>query len=395
MVRRHLWVRGAVTGLLIALLASAGQAALEYTFVDLGTGPPGFTVAAVLGASGGQLVGDGRGPSTGGNFHALLWTSAGAPPVDLHPAGFAASVALGAWGDRQVGYAETSVGYPHALLWSGTPGSRVDLNPSGYTYSVAEVVYGARQVGSGYWAATSQTHALLWSGSATQFIDLNPDGSSSSAATGLDANHQIGLVTGPLTGGAMHAALWSGTPGSWVDLHPSWLARSAAQGIGGGQIVGSGAATGGGSAWHAILWADAASQPVDLNPSGFDVSYAIDTNGSSQVGYGEAAASGYNERALVWSGTAESAVDLHAFVPPAYQLSKACAIDESGNVFGWVMTADGKVGHAAEWVLVPEPLTAALLLVAGLSAGAKGRVPALCCAKDSTGGCISGGYKHG
>jgi hypothetical protein len=161
----------------------------------------------------------------------------------------------------------------------------------------------------------------------------------------------------------MHAALWSGTPGSLVDLNPSWLATSAAQAIARGQIVGWGAAPGVRSYRHAIVWPDANSEPVDLNPSGFDVSYAIGTNGISQVGYGEAAASGYGERALVWSGTAASAVNLHAFVPPAYELSKACAIDESGNVFGWVMTADSKVGHAAQWVPVPEPITLALLVV--------------------------------
>jgi hypothetical protein len=52
--------RTTVTGaawLMAMLVASPAQAALEYTFVDLGTGPPGFQTASITAVSEGQLGG--------------------------------------------------------------------------------------------------------------------------------------------------------------------------------------------------------------------------------------------------------------------------------------------------------------------------------------------------
>jgi hypothetical protein len=86
--------------------------------VDLN--PSGFTVSEAVGVSGGQQVGEGYGPATGDQTHALLWTGSAASVVDLHtflPPGFTASQALGIDADGNiVGVASGPAG-AHAFLW--------------------------------------------------------------------------------------------------------------------------------------------------------------------------------------------------------------------------------------------------------------------------------------
>ena len=89
--------------------------------------PSGFTSSAALGVAGGQHVGGGGGPATGGNGHALLWTGTAASVVDLHaflPSGYTSSVAedIDASGDI-VGQAITADGFGHAILWVPVAGA--------------------------------------------------------------------------------------------------------------------------------------------------------------------------------------------------------------------------------------------------------------------------------
>jgi hypothetical protein len=374
MTCRQLCLRGAVSGLLIALLASAGQAALEYTFVDLGTGPPGFTSASLLGGGGGQLVGAAKSPSIGAFGHAVLWPSAGAPPIDLHPTGYAGSGALAADGTQQAGYAFSGIPpnhHFHAMVWSGAAVGAVDLHPSGFTESYAQGVSEGQQVGYASGPGTGDNpHAIVWSGSASSFIDLNPTGYTSSGALGVYAGRQAGAVGGPQTGIASHAALWSGTPESFVDLNPAWLASSGLMGIYGDQQVGLGTLTPG--VTHAFLWRDTAESAVDLHPEGYEYSAARATNGRQQVGEVLLNMTGSYYHAMVWSGMADTAVDLQEFTPSVYQWSTARAIDSCGNVFGYVSVDGGSPLHAAEWILVPEPATLILFMIAQLVSGGGG-----------------------
>jgi hypothetical protein len=102
---------------------------------------------------------------TGGNSHALLWSSTAASVVDLNPSGFISSYANGTSGGQQVGYGTTGGNY-HALLWSGTAASAVDLQsflPSDYTQSLAEGVdANGNIVGYAFNSSTGQYDAMLW-----------------------------------------------------------------------------------------------------------------------------------------------------------------------------------------------------------------------------------------
>jgi hypothetical protein len=65
-------------------------------------------------------VGNGAGPATGGQFHALLWTGSAASVVDLHtflPPGFTGSEAVGIDADGNIVGAAFGPAGIHAFLW--------------------------------------------------------------------------------------------------------------------------------------------------------------------------------------------------------------------------------------------------------------------------------------
>src|SRR5438105_6755412 len=148
--------------------ASAAQAPL-FTAIDLN--PSGFDESHGSGISGGEQVGYGSGPATGGNIHALLWHGSAANAVDLHPIGSIAkvwwwsgilsnSLAVGTCGGQQVGF-----GDGHALLWRGTAASVVDLHQRRFHYSEGYGISGGQQVGYGPELTSEKIpHALLWRG---------------------------------------------------------------------------------------------------------------------------------------------------------------------------------------------------------------------------------------
>ncbi len=99
--------------------------------------------------------------------HALLWEGTAASAIDLHPAGFASSAAIGLRDSFQVGVGRgpDTGGEEHALLWLGRPDTVVDLHrflPAGYVASGATDVdeYG-HVVGSAL-TAQGEYHAVLW-----------------------------------------------------------------------------------------------------------------------------------------------------------------------------------------------------------------------------------------
>ena len=101
--------------------------------------------------------------------HALLWSGTAASAVDLNPVGFTFSEARGVFGGQQVGYGygpATGGTFNHALLWSGTAGSAVDLQsflPENYTGSDAAAIDpNGNIVGEAYNSSTGQYDAILW-----------------------------------------------------------------------------------------------------------------------------------------------------------------------------------------------------------------------------------------
>ena len=91
--------------------------------------------------------------------HAVLYTATLLDPLSSYENTYADGVS----GSSQVGYAsETATGLSFALMWSGSAASVVDLHPAGFAESVALAVSGSSQVGWGRGSAPGdKNHALL------------------------------------------------------------------------------------------------------------------------------------------------------------------------------------------------------------------------------------------
>ena len=338
----------------------------EYEAIILHSGRIPFAESFGTGIGDGQQVGKTTVFQNGG--HALLWSGSPESFVDLHPAGFDTSQALGASGGRQVGIRE--IWQPefqqYATLWSGTASSWVNLHPASYIRSRALGISGDQQVGNAHFASGPlDIHALLWRGSASSVVNLNPVGYYASNSFATDGYQQVGWAIRP--GGPDGAALWTGTAESFVDLSLPGYTGTHAFGVAGGQQVGRGSFNGNG---HALLWFGSPNGYVDLNPGPNDQwgSSARATNGIQQVGYA-ARSDQFFRHAFRWSGSPESYLDLHQFLPPEYQglggYSVATGIDAEGNIIGYARRTAG-LRRAVMWRPVPEPVTG-LVLTAGIA----------------------------
>jgi hypothetical protein len=238
-----------------ATLTGGAQHAVLWTgtaasAVDLNPTNIAITSSSAVGVGGGQQVGVGLGPETG-NFdnHAMLWTGTGSSAVDLNPTTlfngqpvFASSLAIATDGTQQVGQGAMTGGEQHALLWTSTAASAVDMNPtnlSGFTDSSGLGISGAQQVGWGRGPGTSENnHAMLWTGAANTAVDLNPtDLSGIVYSLAIDTNGAEQVGFGSATSVNQHlepiALAWSGTAASAVDMQTllpltdSWVESEA------------------------------------------------------------------------------------------------------------------------------------------------------------------------
>ncbi|MGC4047788.1 MAG: hypothetical protein QM758_28675 [Armatimonas sp.] len=268
--------------------------------------------------------------------HALVWNSSPNVMVDMGPGEVRALEA-----DVQIGFTGTeSMPSERAVLWRGSEASRVELHPAGYSSSHAVGGDATIQVGRARTIA-GDSHAMLWRGTAASAVDLHSAAYSLTRAYGGNATTQVG--NGRLNS-VEHALLWHGTPESLVDMGPG-----IAWAVSGDTQVGQGVVSGGMT--HALLWKGTEASKVDLHPAGFQQSRAFGVAGNRQVGYADTASSTH---AIVWSGTAASAVDLHQFTqsflingaPPAH--SYASGIDNNGNVVGSVRGTNG-LDYAVIW----------------------------------------------
>lgn len=281
--------------------------------------------------SGGIQVGEGPGPTTGGDTHAILWHGTAASLVDLHPAGlgFRDTAAYGVSGNNQVGYGFIPGVGSHALLWHGSAESVVDLHPAGFVSSQANGVFEDNVAGFGI-KATPGLRALLWNGTAASVVDLHSAAYPETFASDASQDSQVGTgIFSPLVGGERHALLWHGTAASVIDLNPPGFTQTGADGVA----------------------------------------------GTRQVGFGEGTATGGQQHALLWQGSAASVVDLHSLLTglgPSFVSSYAHDIDAGGVIVGSAVALVGSnyVSYAVKWSPVPEPAAATLFLMGLLMAGA-------------------------
>ncbi len=371
----HIFARAA----LLVLFAASGLAAgaAQYTAVDLYPMPgAGYITPAydapIAGAFGGQVVAG-----------SVLW-NAGGSASDLAPAGNFAQL-NGTDGIHQFGelfLTDPAEGYGALAIpavWSGSAASVVPLDTTGLIFARVSGIGGGRFVGTGDTVASglNGNHALLWNSITAQPIDLNPtnlSGFYSCGAAGTDGAQQVGggLTTVNFNTQA-HALLWTGSADSAVDLHPNiqGIFNSYAFATDGQQQVGRGDFYLQGTvSSHALLWNGTADSAVDLNPPGF-YSIADAVANGRQVGYGYSPATGNQYNALLWSSTSDSVVNLQQLLTGGFDSSSfAYGIDNAGDVFGVAFNSSDGQYHAIEWIAVPEPGSAGLLLFGcfGLSA---------------------------
>ncbi|HEY3391857.1 MAG TPA: hypothetical protein VGK58_04075 [Lacipirellulaceae bacterium] len=365
-----------VAFLLAAMISCAAHAAVPAPAYKAQLIPPpgGYAESRVTNIDGSTIVGEGRGPNTGGNYHALIWDPTTQSVVDLTPPGFNLSVTSDSWGNSQVGYVSSATIVGHAALWYGSAESFVDLHRPEYYGTTAHAVWNNFQVGAGRTLAELEDRALLWSGSAASAINLHPAGFKHSVARDVEGNTQVGdgFIYSPEES-TSHALLWRGSAVSAVDLHPAGFSHSIALGLSEDTQVGYGQINPSGGPTNALLWRGAAESVVNLHPAGFFSSYGHGVTGDWQVGYGRLmdtmGAPGEN-RALLWNGTAESVVNLHQYlagIPMTFTNSFAFAIDANGRILGTARGSSRDRSYAILWTPIPEP-SSALLFIVGLAA---------------------------
>lgn len=283
--------------------------------VDLN--PAAFNSSRAVATSGARQVGAGRNPVGPGETtsHAVVWSGTAGSAVDLHPAGYLNSTALGIsdTGTNQAGYGTVPIPETagsvrlHALLWSGSAASVVDIHPAGFTDSQALGFSGDSQFGYGITPdPNSRTHALLWHGTAASVVDLHPAGFGSSRTFGGSATSQVGIGDGG------QALLWHGTAESVVSLHPAGFYLSQALGASESSQVGFGTTPATDPEAHALLWHGTAASVVDLHPllSGlghtFTTSIAEDISESGVI-TGWARDASFRTYAVLWTPVPEPA----------------------------------------------------------------------------------------
>ena len=303
-------------------------------------------------ANNGKLTGAANGKQAGGtgNGHAVLLSGNALTSVDLHPLGYANSIATSTDDTQQCGYGYSYANFnTHALLWAGSS-SFVDLH-NGFNTTYCLGTGGGQQVGFGETGiyTVSIQHAMLWN-STSAYVDLHPVGAFYSKALGVKNGQQVGYtgsVKYPVYDYGNYlgtrATVWTGTAASAVDLNPTGYDSSAALATNGTQQGGWGhLALSTVTHMHAMLWTGTAASAVDLNPVGFTDSRITALTDTKQVGDGWVGI-GYQvgsvRHALAWSGTPDSVVDLNQYLPLGYTNAVATGVDASGNVVGYAYNA--------------------------------------------------------
>jgi hypothetical protein len=314
--------------------------------------PKGLTSARALGFGAGGVLGvaEARRPES---LRRCLWVD-GRPEVLDGPAGFEAWHA----GDRGLLGRVVAREKGRAALAERGPGgwSLVDLHPAGFATSVATAGRDGRQVGYGQPGGQPGPlpmpieRGLLWSGTAASVVELRgPDPARQTRALAIAGDVQVGEYG---RNWSLHAALWRGTPESMVDLHPTPPAGyppevqvSTASGAGDGQQVGT-------VSWkktdlatpvgRAALWTGTAASFVDLTPARFEQAWARACARGFQVGWAtRLAKTSEGLHAVLWNGAAEDFLDLHTLLPKPWNRSSA----EDVAVEGRTLRVLGTVSH--------------------------------------------------
>ncbi len=351
----------AATASSVTAALSLPAGVLRYRLADLHPQSAAWITSHISRLNGGRLAGS-VGDATGAFAHAALWNLSVAGFVDVHPVngGFIGSSIADIRGAQAVGIGSTSR-TDHALLWiNANPNTTVDLNPAPFKSSYALGTDGTKQIGYGYTTVPvygEESHALLWNSSPTDYVDLNPVNFIFTYAYGGDKLHQAGF--GLSLTNNLHALIWAGSAQSVIDIQPTLGSYTDSRAFAVRGIRAGGYATDEATQYpHAMLWtALNGDSAVDLHPAGFLDSQITALNNSTEVGYGRVVGDHTgNTHALLWTDRNSGVVDLNNFLPAHYISAEADGIDSSGNVVGWAKDSITGNFHAVEWLaVVPEP----------------------------------------
>jgi hypothetical protein len=387
--------RSCKTAILLLAIAKAARAASYDALVYPLTPPTGITVTSALNlnAANAQAVGWGQVKVNNvTSYRGILWNGSTGSAIDLTPSSMTGSDVNATDGVHQVGGVSglSTGGQDHAVIWSSSANAYVDLNPTllaNITNSDARGIGGGQEIGNGGNTSSSSTHPILWSGTAASAIDLNPTNLTTTFVglygNATDGSQQVGAgnTSAENAINGWHALLWSGAANTAVDLTPTnfpTLVNSWANGVGGNQQVGEAFPTQISDPFFPgpytpMLWTGTGASAVSLYPT--DLSYlgpsgadALATNGSQQVGFAYTSINGISgEHALVWSGTGASAVDLNNFLPTAgtWNGSNAKSIDATGDVFGIATGTFGGLNSSFGVDWVPTNSSSAIVVAAG------------------------------
>lgn len=191
-------------------------------------------------------------------------------------------------------------------------------------------------------------HPGVWRGPDGAFESLLPDGFKQGTIRAM-ASYQAGGVSPEQPNTPGHAAIWFGSRDSFVDLGAPYGDSTIIEGCCDVEQVGTIWLK---RAWlRACLWRGTPESMTVLHIPSFRQSWAYDTNGVTQVG--EASISGGYLRAIAWFGSANKYVVLHKFLPSSVFASGANAVDEEGNIGGWVVLQPNQGKVPVIWVPVP------------------------------------------
>jgi hypothetical protein len=341
--------------------------AQTYTAIDLS---PATRYSSAYTISGGIAAGYVSATAFSGAVRAALWD--GFNGVNLHPS-FLDDVASGIQGrssvqgnagNLQVGWGAgpSTNNRSVPLTWIGSAESATTLTvPFAGTNAQASATDGTQIVGYGTplnrdGTTTGPFRAVLWDVASGAAVDLG-DGGGGAQALGVGGGQQVGYVVKSL----QNAALWKGSANTLVVLHPKNAVVSVAFGTDGVSQVGY-------SGYdvrvrveafkglkdkrfnYATVWNGSAASALNIHPAGYGNSFATAVKGSWIAGYASDetrfGTPGYYH-AIVWDSSYQS-TDLQSYLPAQFVGSQALSVDESGNVSGVALTADGQ-RHAIVW----------------------------------------------
>ena len=231
--------------------------------------PAGATASRITGVDNGIFAGW----CTFGSWLPGYWTSTSGSSWHELPMPYPSNGQVaGISGNRIVGEVDITT-QQHAFAWNVSANTYVDLHPAGYAGSLALATDTVQDAGEAANVVNNRYfyHAGVWDVATSAFTDLHPSGWTESQANDVKNGFQVGTVSAQINGvNTEHAGVWNGTAASFVDLQqflPNTTRDSEANGIdAAGDIVGE---YYDGSSWKAVMWVPVVQGPPPYTFLGF------------------------------------------------------------------------------------------------------------------------------